>query len=83
VDIGDVQERGALEADLDERRLHPGQHTRDLADIDVADPAALERAFDVQLLHCAVLDHGDARFLRCPVDEDVLHRGRRFRSIVH
>ena len=30
-DVGDVQERGALEADLDERRLHAGQHARDLA----------------------------------------------------
>ena len=80
VDVGDVQEGGALEADLDERRLHSRQHARDLADVDVADAAALELAFQVQLLHRAVLDHGDARFLRCPVDEDVLHRGRRFRS---
>ena len=74
VDVGDVQERGALEADVDERRLHPGQHARDLADVDVADPAALELAFEVQLLDRAVLDHGDARLLRRPVDEDVLHR---------
>ena len=25
-DVGDVQERGAIEPDLDERRLHAGQH---------------------------------------------------------
>ena len=31
-------------------------------------------ALDVQLLHGAALDDGDARFLRRPVDEDVLHR---------
>jgi len=36
-DIGDVQERGALEPDFDERRLHPRQHARNLADKDVAD----------------------------------------------
>ena len=76
VDVGDVQERGALEADLDERRLHAGQDASDLADVDVADPAALELALDVQLLHGAALDHGDARFLGRPVDEDVLHRAR-------
>ena len=72
-DVGDVQERGALEADVDERRLHAGQHARDLAEVDVADQAALERALDVQLLHGAVLDDRDARFLRGPVDQDVLH----------
>ena len=74
VDVGDVQEGGALEADLDERRLHAGQHARDLAGVDVADPAALERALEVQLLHRAVLDDGDAGLLRRPVDQDVLHR---------
>ena len=72
--VGDVQEGGALEADLDERRLHPGQDARDLADVDVADAAALELALEVQLLHRAVLDDGDAGFLRRPVDQDVLHR---------
>ena len=77
VDVGDVQERGALEADLDERRLHAGQDASDLAGVDVADPAALERALDVQLLDRAVLDDGDAGLLRRPVDQDVLHRGRR------
>ena len=75
-DVGNVQERGALEADLDERRLHPGQDARDLADVDVADPAALELALEMQLLHRAVLDDRDAGFLRRPVDEDVLHRVR-------
>ena len=32
----------------------------------------LERAFEVQLLHGAVFDDGDAGFLGGPVDEDVL-----------
>ena len=63
-DVGDVQERRALEADLDERALHAGQHARDAAEIDVADEAARARALDVQLLHHALLEHGDARFLR-------------------
>ena len=62
-DVGDVQERGALEADLDERGLHAGQHARDAAQVDVADQAARAGALDVQLLHDALLEHRDARFL--------------------
>ena len=52
--------------------LHARQHARDLAEVDVADQPALERALDVQLLHGAVLDDGHARFLRRPVDQDVM-----------
>ena len=74
-DVGDVQERRALEADLDERALHAGQHARDAAEVDVADEAARARALDVQLLHDALLEHRDARFLRRYVDEDFMgHR---------
>ena len=72
VQVGHVQEGGAVQPDVDERALHAGQHARHLAQIDVADQAAFERAFDVQLLHRAVFDDGHARFLRGPVDEDVL-----------
>ena len=74
-DVGDVQERRALEADLDERALHAGQHARDAAEVDVADQAARARALDVQLLHDALLEHRDARFLRRDVDQDLVrHR---------
>ncbi len=74
-DVGDVQERGALEADLDERALHAGQHARDAAEADVADEPARARALDVQFLHDALLEHRDAGFLRRYVDEDfVRHR---------
>ena len=48
----------ALQADVDEGGLHARQHARDLAQVDVAHQAALRRAFDVQLLHGAMLDHG-------------------------
>jgi hypothetical protein len=61
--IGHVQEGRALQADVDEGRLHAGQHARDLAQVDIADQAALQRAFDVQFLHRAVLDHGDPGLL--------------------
>jgi hypothetical protein len=72
VQVGHVQEGGALQPDVDEGALHARQHAHHLAQVDVADQAALERALDVQLLHRAVLDDGDARLLRGPVDEDVL-----------
>ncbi len=72
-DVGDVQERGAFEADLDKGTLHAGQHARDATEVDVADQAARTGALDVQLLHHALLEHGDARFLRCHIDEDFVH----------
>ena len=52
-DVGDVQERGALQADLDERRLHPGQHARHAPDVDVAHQPAARRPLDQELLHHA------------------------------
>ena len=75
-DVGHVQERGALQADLDERRLHSRQHARHLADIDISDHAARLGALDVQLLDDAARDHGDTRLLRRHVDEDIFrHAG--------
>jgi hypothetical protein len=77
--VGHMQEGGAIQADVDEGRLHAGQHTRDLAEVDIADQAALERALDQHVLHRALLDHGDPGLLRRPVDEYVLcHRGCAF-----
>ena len=74
-DVRDVQERRALETDLDERALHSRQHARDAAEADVADEAARAGALDVELLHDALLEHRDARFLGSYVDEDFMrHR---------
>ena len=73
--VGHVQEGSALQADVDEGRLHAGQHPRHLAQVDVADDAPLQRALDVQLLDGAVLDDGHPRLLRRPVDQDVLLHG--------
>ena len=60
-DFSDVEERVALEADVDERRLHPGQDLRDPALVDVADDAALILALDEDLDDLVVLEDGDAR----------------------
>jgi putative protease len=68
-DVGHVQEGGALQADLDEGRLHAGQHAHHAAEIDVADDAAAVGALDVQFLHHALLQQRDARFLRREVDQ--------------
>ena len=35
-----MQKGGALQADIDERRLHAGQHARHAALVDIADQAA-------------------------------------------
>ncbi len=72
-DVGHMQERRALQADIDKGRLHAGQHARHLAEVDVADQPALQRAFDVQFLHRAVLHQRHSGLLRGPVDQDVLH----------
>ena len=71
--VGHMQKGGALEPDVDEGRLHARQDSRDAPRVDVADQAALQRAFDVQFLHGAVFDDGHARLLRRPIDQDVLH----------
>ena len=73
VQVGHVQEGRALQADVDEGRLHAGQHARHLAEIDVADQAALQRALEMQFLDRAVLDDRHARLLGRPVDQDVVH----------
>ena len=71
-DIGHMQKGGPLQANINKRRLHPRQNPRHLAQVDVADQAALQSALHVQLLHRAAFHDGDAGFLGSPVDEDVL-----------
>ncbi|CAM5279968.1 hypothetical protein TMEC54S_00715 [Thauera mechernichensis] len=65
-----MQEGGALEADVDEGRLHAGQHAHHLAQVEVADDAAAGGALDMQFLDDALLDERDAGFLRGEVDEE-------------
>ncbi|MNT04563.1 hypothetical protein D3C72_1391460 [compost metagenome] len=75
-DIGHVQEGGALQADVDKGRLHAGQHAHHLAQVDIADQPARERAFDMQFLDGGLLHDGNARLLGRDVDEDVFsHSG--------
>lgn len=61
-DVGGVQEGGLVHADVDEGRLHAGQHPADLALVDVADDAALGLTLHVHFLQQTVFDQGDPGF---------------------
>ena len=76
-DVGDVQERRALEPDVDERGLHARQHARHAALVEVAGEAAPARALDEQLLQHAVLEQRRARLARAHVDEHLRGHARR------
>jgi hypothetical protein len=77
VDVGDVEEAVAADAEVDERRLDRRLDVDDLALIDVADVPFVGVAFDVEFFQHAVFEDRDARFLRLQdVDEHFfLHAG--------
>src|SRR5690606_16735089 len=52
-----MDEGRALQADVDERRLHAGQHPHHLALVDVSDDAATLGALDVDFLQHTVFHH--------------------------
>ena len=62
LDVADVQEAVAADAEIDERRLDAGLEIDDSAFVDVADVVVLAGAFDVQLFQHAVLDDRDPAF---------------------
>ena len=57
--IRDVQEARFLESDIDERRLHPRQHSRDLALIDVTRQPNLPIALEVKLGEIVIFKQRD------------------------
>ena len=63
LDVGDVQEAIAADAEIDERRLDARLDVDDAALVDVADVAFVAGALDVQFFEDAVLEDGDAAFL--------------------
>ena len=74
-DVGNMQESRAFQADIDEGRLHAGQHALHFADINIADDTALAAALDVQLLNHTLLHHCNACLLRGDVDQDLFCHG--------
>ena len=74
----DVEEAVLLEADLDERGLHPGQDVVDAAEVDVAGNRAALRPLEVDLGGLAVLEDGDAALADVDGDEQfALRCGKR------
>ena len=77
LDVADVQEAVAADAEIDERRLDARLQVDDLALVDVADEIALAGALDVELFEHAVFNDRDPAFLRLrDVDQHFLfHSG--------
>ena len=68
--VRDVQVGALLEADVDERGLHPGEHALDPALVDVAGDAALALALDVELAQVPVLNERDPGLRPVGVDDE-------------
>ncbi len=76
--VGDVQESGTLQADIDERRLHARQYPLHRTLVDIADQAVTRCALDVDFLRCAAFDQRHAGLLLTDIDENFgTHYGRR------
>jgi len=69
--VFDVKEGGSLFTDVDEGRLHAGEHPAHFAEDDVAERAAVAVALDVKLGDDAVFDQRDS----CLADVDVDNKG--------
>src|SRR5262245_33585739 len=75
-DVADVEEAVALEAEVNERRLHAGQHFRYPALVDVADDATRSLAFDEYLGDLIVLEDRDPCFVGARGDDHLLAHAR-------
>ena len=80
-DLVDVEEAVLLEADLDERGLHAGQHVVDDAEVDVAGDRPALRPLEVHLGDLVVLQHGDALLARVDGHEQLAPRLRQRRAL--
>ena len=61
-DIRGVQKGCLVHADIDECRLHAGQHPTDLAFVDIAHDAAFGLTFYMHFLQQTVFDQSDPGF---------------------
>ncbi len=80
-DLVDVEEAVLLEADLDERGLHPRQDVVDHAEIDVAGDRSAFRPLEVDLGDLIVLEHGDTLLARIDGHEQLSLRLRERRPL--
>src|SRR5262245_41426653 len=68
-EVRNVKERIAFESDVDESRLHAGQHFHHAAFVYVADDAlVLIASLDVEFSHHVVFDYGDLLFASVDAD---------------
>ena len=81
-DLVDVEEAVLLEADLDERGLHPGQDVVDRAEVDVAGDRAALRPLEVDLGDAVVLDDRDALLADVDGDQELALRLRQRRALL-
>ena len=79
-DLVDVEEAVLLEADLDERGLHPRQDVVDDAEVDVARDRAALRPLEVGLGDPGVLEHRDALLADVEGDQELALRRRERRA---
>src|SRR5262245_49391847 len=75
-DVSYVQEAVTFEPKIDEGRLHPRQHLRDPALVDVADNAARALALDEDLRDLVVLENCDPCFVGARGDDHLLAHAR-------
>ena len=62
-DVGDIQERIALQTEVHERRLHPRQHLRHPALVDVADDGPVASPLDPELDDLTLVENCDPRLV--------------------
>ena len=74
-DIGHMQERRALQANIDKRRLHSRQDSGDAPEANVTHQTTPARTFNVEFLQRSVLDDANAHFLRHDIDQDRFRHG--------
>ena len=74
--VGDVEERGLLEPDLDERRLHARQDAHDATLVDVSREAAILPALGLELDERRLLQDGHPRLPRRRVDQNLPRHAR-------
>ena len=74
-DVGDVEEGVALEAEVDEGRLHAGQDPGDPALVDAPRDAAVGLALDEELGDDPVLEEGHLRLVGGGVDDEIPGHG--------
>ena len=73
--VGHVKEGRSFEPHVHEGALHAGQHTDDLAEINIPHEAARTVALDEEILKNAIHYNGDTHFTGRAVDENMFHDG--------